>query len=71
MKSISQSVGIRNGVNMPPNKQCELDTITDLLDGVSAVSGGTLELLVLGVQNGLRRLWTSRHQLLHFIWRTR
>jgi len=41
MKSISQSVGISNGVTMLPNNQRDLDTITDLLDGVSAASGGT------------------------------
>src|SRR5262245_17089771 len=41
METISQAVGIRDGVNMMPNNQADLRTVTGLLDRIPLENGGT------------------------------
>jgi hypothetical protein len=41
METISQAVGVRNGVTMMPNTQADLRTITGLLDRIPLENGGT------------------------------
>ena len=41
METITQAVGIRNGVMMMPNNQADLRTVTGLLDRIPLTNGGT------------------------------
>lgn len=41
METISQAVGIRNGVTMMPNNPADLRTVTGLLDRIPLANGGT------------------------------
>jgi len=41
METIIQSVGVRNGRQMMPNRHDDVETITELLDRIPAASGGT------------------------------
>ena len=41
METISQAVGIRNGVTMMPNIPADLRTVTGLLDRIPLANGGT------------------------------
>ncbi len=43
METITQAVGIRNGVTVMPNTPADLRTITGLLDRIPLIKGGTAE----------------------------
>jgi hypothetical protein len=43
METITQAVGIRNGVTVMPNTPADLRTITGLLDRIPPIKGGTAE----------------------------
>jgi hypothetical protein len=43
METISQAVGVRNGVAMMPNNAADLQTVTGLLDRIASAQGGTAD----------------------------
>jgi hypothetical protein len=43
METISQAVGVRNGVTMMPNKKDDVETVTGLLDRIPLTQGGTAD----------------------------
>src|SRR6266536_1786001 len=44
METITQSVGVRNGRQMMPNRPEDMQTITGLLDRIPGANGGTQEI---------------------------
>lgn len=55
METITQAVGIRNGITMMPNNQADLRTVTELLDRIPTINGGTA---------ATPRLWATDRMLL-------